>query len=530
MKPLMVLIAVVLLSAMSAQVVTQHYGNSRIGSTSTETILKPSNVAHVAKIWGCATDGAIYSQPLYVPGVVIGGTPRNLVIVATMNDSLYAFDADALSCVTVWSNLAFDTTWSTGYPDAIALFYGGPVGCLATPVIDASGGAVYAVCANNTPNWIIRKFSLTTGAVVTSRTLAPSVTGTGDPLGVPDNVTGGVLSFYPKYSTCRPGLTLANSKVYVACGSYDDIDPWHGWVVSYDTATLTQQNVWCSTPNGAGGAFWSSGGGLAVDSDGNLYGVTSNGDYDGSSNFSMSAVKLSPTLALLDWFTPSGWSALSAADIDLGSGQQMLIPGTTLLVWGAKDFKSYSVDTSCMGHLAGTVGGCTVPQVFLTNPSPPANAQAGVYLNMFMNGKGYFANTIIPQAGGSSPASVYVCTLTGSTWNTTCTASASTFASPGASPAGSINGTSDGIIWLLTVSASAHTTIRDVTLRAVNPADFTEYWNSGAIGKLTKFSQPTVANGRVFVPTQNAGVIAFGIPPSGQLEGGVILSGSVSLQ
>src|SRR5580658_9496598 len=39
-------------------------------------------------------DAAIYAQPLYVSGLNIGGGTHNVVYVATLNDSVYAIDAD----------------------------------------------------------------------------------------------------------------------------------------------------------------------------------------------------------------------------------------------------------------------------------------------------------------------------------------------------------------------------------------------------------------------------------------------------
>lgn len=52
-------------------------------------------------------DGAIYAQPLWINGftgrnLAIGGTPHNVVFVATAHDSLYAFDADASPCAPLW--------------------------------------------------------------------------------------------------------------------------------------------------------------------------------------------------------------------------------------------------------------------------------------------------------------------------------------------------------------------------------------------------------------------------------------------
>jgi hypothetical protein len=495
-----------------AQVPTVYYSNSRLGSTSTETQLTPSNVTtgKFALRATCAVDGPVFGQPAIVSS---GG--KNLLIVATMNDSIYAFDLDSRPCTAVWTNLVFAGSWSTGFPQTPTLFDSGNIGCVAAPVVDVPNGFVYAVCANNSPNWVLWKFNLATGATVSNVTLAPSVPGTGDPSGG-DRVVGGNVLFFPNFEICRSGLTLANGNVYVGCGSFNDLHPWHGWLVAYNASTLAQVGVFNSTPNGGGGGFWMSSGGLAADGLGNLYAVSGNGDFDGATNFSMTAVKLGSTLSLVDWFTPSNWSALSALDIDLGSGQPMLIPGTSLLVWGAKDFKAYSVNTGCMGHLGGTVG-CAAPQVFLTNPSPPAGAQGGIWMNMFMNGVGYFSTSAF-VGGSTSPQSVYSCALTGSSWNTTCSATTSTWQYPGGSPGGSINGTA-GILWLLTVANNAHSTGQPATLRAVDPVSFTEFWNSGAIGNLSKFVQPVIANGKVVVATISGNVQVFGLIPSATIRG-----------
>jgi hypothetical protein len=61
-------------------------------------------------------------------------------------------------------------------------------------------------------------------------------------------------------------------------------------------------------------------------SSGNVYTIKSNGDWDGTSNFSQTYVKLSPNLTLLDYFTPYNEATLSANDQDVGSGGVLLVP------------------------------------------------------------------------------------------------------------------------------------------------------------------------------------------------------------
>ena len=78
-------------------VVTQHNDHGRTGANLSETVLTTTtvNVSQFGKLFERTVDDEIYGQPLYVPGVTIPGLGvRNVVYVATNNDSVYAFDAD----------------------------------------------------------------------------------------------------------------------------------------------------------------------------------------------------------------------------------------------------------------------------------------------------------------------------------------------------------------------------------------------------------------------------------------------------
>src|SRR5580693_2974630 len=89
-------------------VLTQHNDNARTGQNTAETILNTGNVNanQFGKLFAMPTDGQVYAQPLYVPGVTINGGVHNVVIIATENDSVYAFDADSTSAVLLWNTKA----------------------------------------------------------------------------------------------------------------------------------------------------------------------------------------------------------------------------------------------------------------------------------------------------------------------------------------------------------------------------------------------------------------------------------------
>ena len=63
-------------------------------------------------------------------------------------------------------------------------------------------------------------------------------------------------------------MLLSNGVVYIGFGSHGDNQPYHGWILGYNAATLQQVLAFCTTPNGEGGGFWQANGGPAVDSAG----------------------------------------------------------------------------------------------------------------------------------------------------------------------------------------------------------------------------------------------------------------------
>src|SRR6476659_7883611 len=88
------LVEAVSLGANPVAVLTYHNDNARLGLNSAETVLSPANVS--SNSFGLLSsrdvDDFVYAQPLVMTNVTVPGRgTHNLVIVATVNDSVYAF-------------------------------------------------------------------------------------------------------------------------------------------------------------------------------------------------------------------------------------------------------------------------------------------------------------------------------------------------------------------------------------------------------------------------------------------------------
>jgi hypothetical protein len=507
--PYLTVPAVVLLPASGARLVisTARFDNSRDSANVSETILTPENVTSgkFGLLCKMAVDGDLFSQPLYVPGIRVAGIPRDVVLAATMHNSVYAFDANG--CAQLWTT-NFGEAWQfRDYPHigdpSSPLFYQHEIG--ASSVV-ADNANVYVVTASGAGIWTLHKLALETGLQSASVEISGQVAGTGD-AGHSDTANASKLLFNGARQLQRTALTVANGEIYIGFGSQSDRRPYHGWLFAYRTLDLSQTAVFCTTPNSWGGGVWNGGGGVSVLSNGDILFSTGNGNYDGSTEFSQSVLRLNgATLALVDWFTPADWSSMNTHDSDLGSGPLMLIGGTKA-VTGAKDFRIFAVDTSCLGRLGGTAGGCAGSQVFYTNSSAKLSDHSGVYNGAFFNGAAFF-----PNANGK----IYRFSFVSGMFNTTPAVSPATYEFPGAQLSVSASGTSNAILWAATVSKSALYSPEAGTLRALNPATFSEYWNSDAngadtLGVLSKYVAPVPANGRVYASNQSGNVAVYGL-------------------
>jgi hypothetical protein len=291
------------------------------------------------------------------------------VFVATEHDSVYAFDADdgqADLGGPVWQvSFANPAAGITSVPTAdVGVSEPVELGITGTPVIDPATSTLYVVTHT--------KELAVDGSITYPHRLHGLDAATGqEKLGGPvviDPVSpgrgadssGGVVHFDWLHDFQRTGLTLANGTVYFAFASAGDIGNYHGWVLGYDAQTLKLTQVYNDTPNGSDGGIWMSGASPAADTNGYIYVLTGNGDFDGTSDFGDSMLKLKPSstgFGVADFFTPYNQGVLQATDGDLASGGPLLLPDEVgsaahphLMVGCGKQGTIYLVDRDKMGH------------------------------------------------------------------------------------------------------------------------------------------------------------------------------------
>jgi hypothetical protein len=490
-------------------------------------------------------DGYVYAQPLYVPNLNIQGQAHNVVFIATEHDSVYAFDTDnagasggllwktnlGVSAVTVipgvFTNKNFGTRYNNGaYTDIFP-----EVGITGTPVIDTNTGTLYVDAftgeiSGGVTNYVHRMHALniTNGA---ERSFSPVViTATVSGTGV-DNV-GSNVTFNAKQENQRPALTLAAGIVYVAYAGYADTDPYHGWIIGFNAANLSQTTnyVFNLTPNANTATFgtdageagiWMAGGGLSVDDNTNLFFEVANGSFSATNNsvgvdYGDCFLKLSTTnhLAVLDYFAPYNQAVLEANDTDLGSGGLLILPDQPgnvphEMVGAGKEGKIYLINrdnfTTNNNHF--NAGGST---------DAVLQTLAGKIKGAF-DTPAYFNGRIYYAASGDKLKAI---ALTGGALdgNTIVTNNNRTFNFPGATPSITAKGTNNGIVWALQMPTPLGSPAVLVACNATNVATelYTSAINAGRdqLGAGVKFAVPVVADGKVFVGSSNS-VSVFGL-------------------
>ena len=494
----------------AAQVTTSQYNNSRTAATLHERILTPQNVnaQQFGKLGAFKVDGAVYAQPLYVPAVPIPGKgTHDVLYVATEHDSVYAFDADRPNDSPLWKVSFLDRSHgvTTLSEDVVACPFIRPeVGITSTPVIDLKTGTLYVLARAMIPHKVgsdqhlqqLHALAITTGLEKFGgpKLITASVPGKGA------GASQGQIAFDPLRENPRAALTLANSTVYLEWASSCDVDPYHGWVMSYDAHTLAQKSVLNVNPDGTQAGIWLSDTGPAVDAEGNLYVPTGNGTFDaanGGRDYGDSVLKLDgSSLAIRDYFTPHDQQRISEADTDVGSSGPTLIPDQPgphphVLLQPTKDSTIYVLDRDNMGKFHPT-SDALLQIIKLSGPGLGAIA--------YFNGHAFFAtsNDFLRDYDLKNGRLTLRAT------------SRTKFVDPGATPSVSADGNKNAIVWAIATKTWDGPDTKNAVLYAFDATRLGEpIYNSEQNSQrdraalAARFVIPVVVNGRVYFGTRS---------------------------
>ncbi len=510
-------------------VLTAQYNNDRTSANMDEGTLTASNVnaAQFGKLFSRAVDGPVYALPLVVTQFTLpSGAVRNLLIVATLNNSVYAFDADNPAQTEPYWHVNVGPPIITG-----ELFLGPEIGIVATPVIDRTTNTIYLTAIIDKSGDVgsyIFALDLANGSLKYNspqRAVLPLATG--------EQQTDATAWFQ------RAGLLLSNDAVYIGYVyvSDDALSIQHGFVQAFQANDLSNRLAsWESSPNTPHGGIWQAGRGLAADRFGNLFVATADGEWNGTTDFGNSAVQLhSRTLAVESYFTPANWLALFQSDTDLGANGVTLLPNTHLALTGGKQGVVYLMDGTNLGGLENDPGPTPIGQSVRVHAL--GKAQNGlVPLQSFQasNGCGFtqcgqnLSTAFWPHKthpylfvwDKQDYLRAYPFDIGSERFKT----ADATVGKILPNSTGGVVVTSEddekdsGVVWAYTAALNPANDAVPGVLRAFDATDITkEIYNSDqnsardSAGSFVKFLSPVVANGHVYVGNQSGSVGAYGL-------------------
>jgi hypothetical protein len=507
-----ILLSMALVSVSSGQVLvtTGRSDNQRTAANLNETLLTPGNVNKngFGTLFSNPIDYQALAQPLYVSSVNINGQGvlHNVVYIATMADSVYAFDANnntGANAAPLWyvnfTDPANGVTLATGVNLPCS---GGQTtgfteeGIAGTPTIDINTGTMYLVAKTVENGKVVHRLhalDITSGEEKYGGPIVISATSTSNQ----EQVT----VFNSLHQLNRPGLLLLNGTIYIGFGSNSCNDDNSGWVLAYDETSLAQTAVFNTSPDHGLTSIWQTGNGLAADENNNIFVETAESCTScynipqGGQTYSNSVLKLDPTyLTVGDYFTPWDVAFLNANDLDLSSTGVLILPdqdGPNIheLVAAGKQGFVYVLNRDNMGMFSASGNDNQIIQEFPLIPG----AQEGSKRDVLFSSPAYWNNTVYFEPDASPLLAFPVSGgILGTPINT-----AQTYTGAH-SPSISANGNSNGILWAISGN----------NLYAFNATTMAMLYSSAQnktrdqLPTVAHFATQTVANGKVYVATR----------------------------
>ena len=407
-------------------------------------------------------DETVYAEPLIYNGVVY---------VATLNDTVYALNQ--IDGSVIWSkNLGTPQTsgWSCGNISK--------AGILGTPVIDAAANRIYAAA------------EVVIGGVTSYHLFSLDLGNSGN-IVLNSTLTGINWTIEQE----RGALAVRGGYVYIPFGGrWGDCGAYHGYVFAVNTISGTVGAPYVTPGQGAG--FWSAGGVVIDDANGDIFEASGNGtssgcnaNPDGTPTYENDAVvRLAPgSLAKLDSFVPQDWhDDWCVNDQDLGSASPVLLNSNLLFQsgkWGA----GFLLNPNSLGGMDG--------QLFPTPKSvtptyAEANTCLGNHSDATFGSFAYAAPFVYVECEGHGLMALNVNTATPSF------APCNTCAAPDWQAGGTSTFgppiVAGGAVWVANGTG----------LSAFNASTGAQIYHSSSFS-VNRFVTPAEAGGQVFVPSNN---------------------------
>jgi outer membrane protein assembly factor BamB len=268
--------------------------------------------------------GQLYGEPLVYSGHVFVATEENLV-----------YELSGANGKVVWARHLAPAVPSSMLPCGDI---SPTVGITGTPVIDPSRNELFVVADElvngHIQHWLVG-LSTTNGAIELREHVDPP-------------------GSYPPALLQRTGLNLDDGRVIFAMGgNYGDCSTYRGRVGSVSETGSTPEFFTVDSRAGdSQGAVWMGGAAPAVDVHGDVWVGVGNGSvysnlqpYDDSD----SALQLTPTMKLRQFFAPSSWASDNASDLDVSTVPTLLADGQVLLA--GKSSTVYLLNGSHLGGI-----------------------------------------------------------------------------------------------------------------------------------------------------------------------------------
>jgi len=256
----------------------------RTGENPFETIITPSTVAGLHLLWSFDLGAVTIMQPVLATGVIVNGSPKDLVYMGAEHGDLYAIDV--ASGTMVWQrNLGSQQTTCHDIPDGI-------FGVSGSPFLDRANNRMFVVGGDG------NMYAL-------------------------DMSTGDTLSGWPVAVTTDPAhehtygaVNVNNGIAYAETASHCDFTPYHGRVVAINIANQQVRTFIPAGPRVNGGGIWGPGGVSIDPANGHVFAATGNALTNPESyRYCENVVELSSALRVLG----SNYPGLTGDDVDFGA-------------------------------------------------------------------------------------------------------------------------------------------------------------------------------------------------------------------